>query len=398
MTAPVQDQTRPLTPAQLATLLVLVQAQADFRQRITDAAIAAAVAAFKGFTGWWTPGATGQAVRQILRTVQPAQKQAARVTDAYLSRVLTQMTGTRAPTVGVIDVTKLRRQMHAELVDELVAGRVVPMTVYLGSTHDGPAPTINDPFIRTVGDEEFADPGAAYGRAADSYRYDVLARGMPEEQAHAKALTRAATIARTDIALAIREQWRAGLINRSMVTGFRRILHPELGNGGPPCGLCVVAADRVYRKEELMAIHNNCRCEPLPIVRGYGDPGLRLNEDDLERLYAAAGAAEARFRGREPTGDERSTYAKFLLRTNVAIAEHGELGPVLVDADQAHRGPAQAAATKSRDPAVTLRAQLDSYEQTLPVLESRKANGENVDAPIRFQTNRIAELRRLLAA
>lgn len=398
MTSPVQEQTRALTPAQMAALLILVQAQAQFRQQITDAAVAAAIAAFKGFSGWWTPGATGKAVREILRTVQPAQKQAARVTDAYLAQVLSRMTGQRTNPVGAVDVTKLRRRMNADLVDGLVDGRVVPMTVLLGSTHDGPAPSINDPFIRTVGDEEFADPGVAYGRAADSYRYDVVARGMPEQQAHAKALTRLATVARTDIALAIREQWRAGLIAKSRVTGFRRVLHPELGNGGPACGLCVVAADRVYTKEELLPIHNNCRCEPLPIVRGIGDPGLRLNFEDLDRFYAAAGAAQARAEGRVPTGEERSTYAKWLLRTNVAIAEHGELGPVLVDADQNHRGPAEAARTMSRDPRVQWQAQLDSALAQVPRLQDRASAGEKLDKAIQFQMEKISELSRRLAA
>ncbi len=94
--------------------------------------------------------------------------------------------------------------------------------------------------------------------------------------------------------------------------GYRRVLHPELSRTGP-CGLCVVAATRFYKKNELWSMHGRCVCGIAPIVEGY-DPGLDLNNDELKALYDAAG----------------STYAEDLKRIRVVIREHGELGPILV--------------------------------------------------------------------
>lgn len=82
---------------------------------------------------------------------------------------------------------------------------------------------------------------------------------------------------------------------KSGVTRYRRIIHPELSKTGT-CGLCVVAADRVYSIAALMPLHGNCHCTVLPIV-GDNDPGLRLNDDDLKRIYKeAGGTASAKLR------------------------------------------------------------------------------------------------------
>ncbi|KAA8827242.1 hypothetical protein [Bifidobacterium myosotis] len=102
------------------------------------------------------------------------------------------------------------------------------------------------------------------------------------------------------------DRYRSGGVER-----YRRIIHPELSRTGT-CGLCVVAADRVYTIRELMPLHANCHCTVLPITSG-NDPGLRLNDDDLKALYEKAGG---------------NTGAK-LRQTRVLTLTNGEIGPVL---------------------------------------------------------------------
>jgi hypothetical protein len=105
------------------------------------------------------------------------------------------------------------------------------------------------------------------------------------------------------------------------ITGYRRILHPELSRTGS-CGLCIVASDQVYKTSELMPLHNLCKCTVLPII-GALDPGSSLNNLTLADLYAAAGD---------------STHAHDLKRVKVTVRQHGEYGPVLVIAGQQFTG------------------------------------------------------------
>ena len=71
------------------------------------------------------------------------------------------------------------------------------------------------------------------------------------------------------------------------ITGWRRVIHPELSDGGT-CGLCVAATTRVYRTGKLKPIHDGCNCGVMPIV-GEDDPGDALNRLDLGDLYDDAG-------------------------------------------------------------------------------------------------------------
>ena len=48
--------------------------------------------------------------------------------------------------------------------------------------------------------------------------------------------------------------------------------------------------------------------------------------------------------------------------------------------------------------AFRLRAQLASLETSLPALKARAANGEDVARPIKWQRERIAEIKRQLSA
>lgn len=426
MTAPTQPQSQGLSPGQIAALLALVEAQAAVRGQLTQTAIAAAVAAFSAITDWWDPKQTSRAVAAALKVVQPSQRQAARITDAYLARAASIITGRRVSPAGVVGITELRRQIPVKVAQDLVAGRSTPGFLILGELDpdqqrivtvdavddpvgmavpdpgetaaqrlarrraavDTTAPEGETPLqrvrrLRAEAAAQAVDPGQPYGRVADGYRYSVVARGETEDQARQRALVRIESVAQTDVTLAVREQVRKTLGKIPNVKGYRRILRPELSESGP-CGLCTVAAFRVYRVEDLQPIHSACCCEVLPIIGGL-DPGLTLNDDDLKLIYRAAGSTG---------GGKRQGGA--LKKIRVALAEHGELGPVLVDADQNFRGPRQVAATKVPDKGTRLRAQLSSLDDSYGRLVRRREAGENVDRPLRWQEKRIAELRRQL--
>lgn len=407
MTAPTQQ--RQLTAAQIAAIVALLQAQTAARERLNNAAVAAAVAPFRTFTAWWDSTATDKAIAQILRTLQPLQRQLARQTDVFAARVLTVMSGRTVRPVGVVDVTQLRRKMPAKLVEQLADELVAPAWVDLGSVSVGPNESIvkpgggpvatpskhiNDPFTELVASykAEYITPADVYGRVADGARYDQVANGADEEKARQRAIVRVRAAAHTDMTLAVRAQYEKALKEGRTVRadGWRRILRPEMSKTGP-CGLCVVAADRVYNRGDLMPIHDLCVCEVLPIL-GDLDPGLVLNVDDLNRIYAAAGNTG----GDVIKNGKRHSGALKDLR--VALTEHGELGPVLARADQSFRGMQQVAKTQSVDPQHRLEHQLEQLEKKFDQLIRRRRAGEDVDRPYEWHSNRIDEVHRELAA
>ena len=118
-----------------------------------------------------------------------------------------------------------------------------------------------------------------------------------------------------DMAMANRSAFRNAVnaAPKGVIVGYRRVLHPELAQSGQSCGLCVAASTRVYKKKDLMPLHNLCNCEPVEIVKGR-DVGQQINDEDLDTLYGAAGD---------------STHRTDLSNTKWTVYEHPELGPVL---------------------------------------------------------------------
>ncbi len=403
MTAPVQTRPQPipedrLTAGQIALILALIDTQSRVRLQLTQNAIRAVVAAFEAIVDWWSAAAVNRAIDSALRVVQPNQRQLARLTDAYLARVSTIITGRTVRPAGAVDVDRLRRQMPEQVIRDLVDGRLTAQTIVLGE-HDPdqrrviPTSRIQDDLDLVVPDsgrsQAFLRPQDAYGRIADQYRYGVVGNGDTPTAALQKALVRVAAVAETDMTLAMREQVRRTLGNIRGVTGFRRILRPELSETGP-CGLCVVAADRTYKVEHLMPLHDRCCCEVLPVVGDF-DPGLNLNASDLRRIYEEAGGTGGEVR----RGGRRHSAA--LKKVRVALGEHGELGPVLFDADQNFRGPRDVARTRHPDRLVRDQAKLEAFQERLTILLARQRRGEQgLEQPIRWQTERVGQLRREL--
>lgn len=211
-------------------------------------------------------------------------------------------------------------------------------------------------------------------RPAEAYKRAV-ATGSTHEEALVVAGIRAAGLAFTDLTLQERASEVATLEGLG-VTGYRRIIHPELSKTGT-CGLCIAASDRIYSIGELMPIHPpECKCTVAPIIGGI-DPGRSLNDEDLARLYDEAG----------------SNKAADLRRTRYQVNEHGEFGPVITRAGDAFRGPDRVALENDPERAARM---LDKVAPVLTLLEGRAAAGENVTDPLQYQRDLIARLRRIV--
>lgn len=408
-----------LTAAEAAGYLALVQAQAAARRQLTDAAIAAVLGPLRAFTGWYDSDQITALTKQLLKQVQPAQTRAARLTDAYVARMVSKQREKTVRPVGAVDVTKLRRKLPQEVIEDLAHDRIDVPWLEIGDTEDGPNSDIEDDMDSELRDiiakheALYRNPADVYGRLADKYRWEQISRGASHEDALHKVLIRAEAVVDTDIALAVREQ-ESTTAKKLGVTFYRRVLHPELAESGLSCGLCIVASDRVYSvKKFRRELHDHCHCEMIPIERGK-DPALQLNSDDLESLYRAAGTAVGR---ESETGGGRKQLGA-LKRVRVGITEHGELGPILVkigtsddgklltgDAATANVGRRKGsvppgvrtvkdyAKTQTTDPKVRAQAQLPAMISSLARLEAKKAAGEpGTDSPIAFHLRRIAEL------
>lgn len=250
-----------LSATEAAAYLALVQAQAASRRHLTQAAVDAVFKLITGFDGWWDTDRITALTRQIVKQVQPAQVRAARLTDAYVARVVSKQRGRTVRPVGAIDVTELRRKLPENVIEDLAHDRRDVPWVEIGDTDDGPGDGIDAELDSLLTDDDerlFHAAEDAYGRLADRYRWDVIARGASHEEALAKVLDRAKEVVDTDIALAIRDQ-EHHTARRLGVKLFRRVLHPELAESGLSCGLCIVAADRVYKVDRFKReLHAQC--------------------------------------------------------------------------------------------------------------------------------------------
>lgn len=215
--------------------------------------------------------------RDIARLVIEAQRAAGQVTEAYLR----------------------------EQIAELGYGRDLPTS-----------PIVDLPEDLRLG----AETADVYQRPIRQLRYLDSVEGVPLEEAVETARERLDRQAATDLQLARTISMQQVMYRFPQATGWRRIIHPELGN---VCGLCIAAADRIYQRIEKMDLHPGCKCSCLPVLRDY-DPGLKLNQEDLRRIYEAAGG----------TATER------LREIRIEVQENSELGPILTPRQSQLRGPA----------------------------------------------------------
>lgn len=215
-------------------------------------------------------------------------------------------------------------------------------------------------------------PLEEWDRPAEQFRY-AKSIGKTDEEALQIALDRVQQLGDLDAELAMRQQANKIFRATPQVTGFRRVLHPELAQSGQSCGLCIAASTRVYSKKELLPIHDHCHCGVLPIVAGE-DPAHTFNLDDLQQLYKLAGG----------------TSAQALSRVRYKLNDHGELGPYLVEDGAPNRSAGRSlGAPKSFNRLDSVAAQIASLNDSLPRLIARRQAGEDVSQAINWQQDRL---------
>ena len=143
-----------------------------------------------------------------------------------------------------------------------------------------------------------------------------LGNAVPWEEAVNAGLARLVSTAQTDVQLAMRQTLRDVGERDPDIYGYERV--PD----GAACDLCLIASTQRYHTSELMPIHNHCGCG-VDIIT---DPavGQTINREryrDLKDRGAIQKITDQR-RAARTNADETVT---------AAVAEHGELGPVLVD-------------------------------------------------------------------
>lgn len=132
------------------------------------------------------------------------------------------------------------------------------------------------------------DPAEVYRRPGVTV-WTALSRGASYEDAVGQGLTRATTLAMTDMQLA-----RTRTVAQVGVTRFKRTL-----SGLENCSLCSMASQNVYYRGDLMPIHAGCDCGIQPVTF-------------LSDVTPTSG---------------------------LAVHEHGELGPVLTREGDHFTGP-----------------------------------------------------------
>jgi hypothetical protein len=366
-------------PATTAEVLALVQAQAAARQQIADLTTAAVAAEVRAFGGWYDTARITTLAARLAKLTRAGQKQTATSTDSFAARILTLLTGRRRRVVGPVPVADLWGGVPLESV----YGRLADQYRWLEATRGPQAP-------------------------AEARVSPVTGDPLPvlsEPEILSQVVTRAEVQSDTALTLAFREQWVSDLAKVGTVTGYRRVIHPELTKGGS-CGLCVAASDQIYHKKDLLPVHGRCKCTVTPIfgeTLGPGDPGAAINSEDLAKMYEAAGG---------------STSGFALKETRYRVVEHGELGPQLVYAGQNFRTAEQARASERKqaekrggssstsrgagvyksaaDIKVNPQRVLARAEEKIRELEARAAAGENVSGPLTYQRELAERMRKQL--
>lgn len=239
----------------------------------------------------------------VVRAIEANISASAQVRDRVLTFVATVwdgLTSWRTPDIdrfvaAVLPVVLAGQRQMAALTDAYLA-QVAQLVLGQGAPVGVPVDEVTGEALRGVPPEDvYTRPGITI--------WTALSLGKPLDRAVAEGRHRALTIAATDLQLARTRTAQRVLSRDRRVIGYRRTL-----TGSENCPLCELASRNVYRRGDLMPIHARCDCSQAPVY-GNADPGADL-------------AAPER-----PQGIE------------VAVHEHGEIGPVLTVAGEHFTGP-----------------------------------------------------------
>lgn len=326
MTVPYAPQIEDLP--ETSEVALLVEAEADAQDEIQDNLVEEILLLWLTFSASFPDLYDGFRVQEfsteVSQLVVAAQRAAGQITEAYLREQIEVM-GFELPNTTLVDL---------------------PDALRLG-----------------------AYPDDVYQRPIRQARYLYSIEELPPDEVIETARERLEKQASTDLQLARTISAQQVLYRFPQATGWRRIIHPELGN---VCGLCIAAADRVYQRIEKMELHPSCRCTLLPVI-GDLDPGLKLNADDLSLIYASAGG---------------TTESRALAATRFEVKQNGELGPILTPVTANFKGTAQVKRQLSPEAAARRKAQL---ERQIADLKARERLSE-------WHADRLGQLQELLDA
>lgn len=321
------------TVAAVGVLVAAHDASRTETDRATTRAVADLVASF---TGWYDPTAIARMAKQAAALTRAGQRQQVTNTAAYWSRLIGTLTGRRPGTVRLVDTASARPvpldAVYGRLADQY---RYLTATRGVGTSPERRLTAAREAWQRRadrLSGQSQGDPG---GVIADALRKAIgsLPEVPPDPLGESDILSRvgdrAVVMAGDNLNVALRAQLEeSARRDPATVTGYRRVVRPELSAGGA-CGLCVAASTRLYSRGDLLPLHSRCKCIVVPTIGeagGDGDVGGAINDADLGALYDAAG----------------STSRKDLRRTRYKVIRHGELGSWLVPSESLQDGLAAA--------------------------------------------------------
>jgi hypothetical protein len=252
--------------------------------------------------------------------VRRAQAEQARIRAATVAEAVRIWT-----TLGGVTEQDLERFVAAvtpvvRAGQQMTADTVAAMMSQLGGVVVG-APSIDRMTLRGV------DAAEVYARPVVTARTG-LSQGKEWAVAMREAQQRLTTLVATDTQIAKREAALDIMTADARVVGYRRVLT------GASCALCATASTQRYTVERLMPIHDHCDCEVAPII-GDRDPGRVINQDLLRDLRSEGGPSYWNDRGLSVDADGTVTRTADEAPLVVTEHVHGELGPVLADAEHA---------------------------------------------------------------
>lgn len=166
---------------------------------------------------------------------------------------------------------------------------------------------INTAALRGVSVDE------VYARPYQSV-WTSLSNNAPYPDAVAAGHSRLMDLISTDMQLAMTHT------SQDVLTHTRGVSEYVRSPSGPnPCALCEIASTQVYHRADLMPIHANCMCG-VDVVSESSPWNQAVADQRLSDAYARQDQPE------------------------IAVREHGEIGPVLTRADQHFTGPGDLAA------------------------------------------------------
>ena len=194
--------------------------------------------------------------------------------------------GTRLNDATYRIVSNLLKQMKQSGVPETEIVRQLDVILDLVEHGNMAAADLSDVYTETM----FALHGETVARQAAplpsrsdlAERWGALVRSYLAEA----AVDVVAGAIRETISADMKRSSNAGVAVEG-ATGYRRVIHPEKSEGGT-CGLCMVAATRLYYRHDLKPIHDGCNCKVVAVTED-NDPGADMNKIDFDAIYAASG-------------------------------------------------------------------------------------------------------------